>query len=157
MNCFNLTDTNSKELDVGLDFFARFDNIYVSSKISTTDQIEELKKIGITEVIDLKMVGESGFNDQECFEAAGIKYYSMPVQNLDDVDLEFLEKFKKIIKENQNKKLVYCMSANRVGAVLSLFFAKICGHPKARALDIALKLGLRKENLINQVKEKLAI
>lgn len=157
MNCFNLTDINLDEPNMGLDFFARFDNIYVSSKITTTDQIEELIELGISEVVDLKLAGESGFNDKESFEAAGIKYYSMPVQNLDDVDFEFLEKFKNIIKENQNKKLVYCMSANRVGAVLSLFFAKICGHPKDRALDIALKMGLRKENLINQVKEKLAI
>ena len=81
-------------------------------------------------------------NDRELFEANNISYYNFPVTNIEKIDFSLLEKIKEILQTHNGNILIYCASANRVGAILSLYLNKICGHPKDRSLNIGTQIGI---------------
>lgn len=155
MNCINLTDITPSIENEYFDFLSRVDNIYIASKINSKEQIEFIKTLDVDLAIDLKEKHETLFRDQKAFEETGIPYVNMPVSNVEKIDFEFLSEFQKLIANHDKKILVYCASGNRVGALLALYFAFICGHPKARAFEVGKKAGMHRENTQTLIWEKL--
>lgn len=129
----------------------RLDNLYIGSKLEDQSQVELMKNLGVTTAIDMKEAGETDFPDEESLKKAGIEYVHFPVGDISNIAFEDLEKLSKAIKTGPGKKLLYCMSGNRVAAVLALQQALVLGHPKKRAFELAQKIGLTK----NDLKEKL--
>lgn len=151
MNNLDLTDIE-ENLDVDfINYMGRVDRIFVSSKIDRVEQIEELKKFQIEMVIDLKEKGETEFDDRKEFENSGIKYQNFPITSFSNLDFDSICQFSKMIESTEKNTLVYCISSNRVGAMMALYLAYKCGHPKKRAFEIGCKLGMTKDEL----KEKI--
>lgn len=155
MKCFNLTNIEENINDQLFNHLTKIDNVYTASKVDTKEQIQFLKDHGVKLAIDLKNQEETDFNEEAEFKAAGIEYYRFPITDISEIDFETLEKFKELFIKTDENKLVFCMSSNRVGALLALYLAQVCGHPKERALDIGIKAGMKREALQLMVKELL--
>ncbi len=153
MNALDLTDLDENIETSSFHHFSRVDNIFCSSKIADENQIVELKKYDIKKVIDLKLEDETPFNDRERITRSGLDYIYFPVSDLENIDFESLQRFSEHIESSDHNILIYCMSANRVGAMLSLYLSKICGHPKKRAIEIGSKMGMKRESLQEKLKE----
>lgn len=157
MKCLNLTDIQFDLPKGQFDHFMRVDHLHIGSKVDSLDQINFLKSIGIKNVIDLKSKEETSFNDKDEFQKAGISYFNIPITNIIDLNYEVLQKFGKLISKNESKTLVYCMSGNRVGAILALNACFVCGHPKKRALEFGERVGMKNPNikaLVSQLLEE---
>lgn len=146
MKCFNLTDIQIDIPKNRFDHFIRVDHLYIGSKVSCLEQIDFLKSIGIKKVIDLKSSDETSFNDKEEFEKVGISYLNLPITNIAEIEFEEVQQFGNLINQNEDNILIYCMSGNRVGALLALNSCLVCGHPKKRALEFGQKIGMDNPN-----------
>ncbi len=146
MKCLNLTDIQFDLPKNQFDHLIRVDHLYIGSKVDNSEQIEFLKSIGVKNVIDLKSTGETSFNDKEIFEKADIAYFNLPITDIAELEFEKLQKFGNLISQDEGKTLVYCMSGNRVGALLALNACFVCGHPKKRALDFGERVGMKNPN-----------
>ena len=151
MGNINLTDIEPVVQGSPFEHFARIDNLYVASKLSSEDQIKYLQEKGIKIAIDMKERGETDFPDEEALKKAGIRYHHFPVSDINDLDFDTLSELSRILNKDRGAKLLYCMSGNRVGAALALQQSLVCGHPKQRAFDAACKIGLTKEELKEKV------
>lgn len=158
MKQINLTDIEIDIEGIDLDFLIRVDNFYFASQIGKKDQIVQLEKLGIKNAIDLKESSETKFKDSNEFENSPINYVHFPIKDLSIIDFGLLSKFSDLLNNLRGKTLIYCMSGNRVSAIFSLYLSLICGHPKRRCVDFALKTGLTNENaqkfLLNTLKCK---
>ncbi len=153
MNKLDLTDIEESIEINGFNHFSRVDNIFCSSKITDEKQVSDLKKFNIKKVVDLKLEDETSFDDQKVMTSNGLNYIHFPVSSFDSIAFENLQKFSEYIESSDQNILVYCMSSNRVGAMLSLYLAKICGHPKKRAIEIGTKMGMKRESLQEKIME----
>lgn len=133
---------------------SRVGDCYIASKIESQEQVEFIKSLGVSLAIDLKEIGESEFADQEVFSQHGVEYAHFPVSDVSSLEFEDLCRFEKLLGSTSGPKLIYCMSGNRVAALLALKLVLVCGHPKQRALDLAKKVGLIKEGLIQKVQAR---
>lgn len=157
MKCLNLKDIDTNISKNNFDHFLRVDHIYIGSKVDSSEQIEFLKSIGVKNVVDLKFSGETSFNDKEEFERMGINYFNLPITDIAELKFEELQEFGNLISQSEGKTLVYCMSGNRVGAILALNSCLVCGHPKKRALEFGEKIGLKNpktKEVISELLEK---
>lgn len=146
MKCLNLTDI---ELNLALDkfkHFVRVDHLYISSCLKNQEQVLFLKSLNIKNVIDLKSPDETTFKDEKEFEKSEINYINIPIVNIDELKFEQLTYFGSLINKGRGKTLIYCMSGNRVSALLALNSCLICGHPKKRALEFGEKVGMKDFN-----------
>lgn len=150
MNNVNLTDIETIK-ESSFCCLYRLDNLFIGSKLTEESQLSVMQKLGVKTAIDMKEKGESDFPDEEKLNKFGIIYHHFPISDLSQVSLEDLRRLTILIKSSPGKKLLYCMSGNRVAAVIALQQALVFGHPKQRALNLAQKIGLTKEPL----KEKL--
>ena len=157
MKCLNLTDIQFDFPDKQFEHFLRVDHLFIGSKIDNSKQIDFLKSMDIKTVIDLKFREETLFDDEKEISKAGINYHHLPIKSFIDFEFEKLQRFGQLISKNEKKILVYCMSGNRVGALLALNACFVCGHPKKRALEFGEKVGMKNINtkvLISELLEK---
>ena len=133
------------------------DRILVGSKIDEYSQIELLKTKGIELAIDFKSPDETNFDDESAFNSADIAYLNFPVSQIDLVTQEDLCFLKNKIEEFNGNVFLYCMSANRVGAIISLILAEVIGHSKKRSLRIGSEVGMTKDLLKQKVMDRLLI
>lgn len=141
MRSLNLTDIDFHMPSNKFNHFVRVDNLYIGSKVFTTEQINFLQEINIKTVIDLKEAHETKYNDKDEFSKHGFKYLNFPIRDFRELDFKKLQAFSKLTNNNE-KVLIYCISGNRAAAVLALQSCLICGHPKQRSFDFAEKIGL---------------
>lgn len=157
IRCLNLSDIHVESEKMGLDHLTRVDHLYIGSKINSSEQVDYLKSLDIKTVIDLKSCDETTFNDEQVFKEAGLKYFNLPISNLADLKFDDLKELSDLINDGQHKTLIYCGSGNRAGAILALSSCLICGHPKQRAIDFGLKVGIKSsetKDLIIKILEK---
>ena len=145
MRCVDLTDVEKRLPNSLFDYLSRVDHIFISSKIESVEQIDFIKNLGVTTVID--------FNDAEEFHNNGIKYKNIPISGVSDFTQENLQEFSELIKNSSGKILLYCKSGNRAVALLTLNSCLVCGHPKRRALEIREKLDFENTDLQKSVKQ----
>jgi protein tyrosine phosphatase (PTP) superfamily phosphohydrolase (DUF442 family) len=155
LNTLDLTDIDQKIDTNEFESIVRIDDMFFASKVTNKDQVNYLKNASIQLVVDLKNPDETDFDDEVMFTKAGIKYLSFPISNIEDVTFEMLCSLKKEIESSDGNKLIYCMSANRVGAVFTLLLSEVLGHPKERSFEFGCKVGMNKEGLMEKVRSRI--
>lgn len=154
MISFDLTDFQNLS-GLYIDQLTRVDNIYFGSKICTIEQVQFINSLDIKTVIDLKQASETDFDDKSAFQTVKINYVSFPISNFDEVNYDDLKKLKSVFEIMKGPYLIYCMTSNRVGALMALYLCYICGHPKKRAFDFGKRIGMKKERLVEEIKNQL--
>jgi protein tyrosine phosphatase (PTP) superfamily phosphohydrolase (DUF442 family) len=155
MKCLNLSDIELNLDQQEFDHLVRIDHVLVGSKLSNEKQVSFLKNLGVEMAIDLKAEGETSFNDKEAIEKNDIEYVHFPVNDLENLGFSCLQEFAKLVNYKNKKIFIYCMSGNRVGALMALNAALVCGHPKSRALELGERLGMNKSALQEKVQKIL--
>ncbi len=154
MISFDLTDYKNLSNDK-FDTLIRVDNLYFGSKVTSKEQVENIYSLGVKTVIDLKRSDETSFNDKEEFENFGIQYINFPISDLDKIKFADLETLRVILDNLKYPCLMYCMSSNRVGALMALYLCFICGHQKQRAISFGKKIGMKKVSLIKEIENRV--
>jgi protein tyrosine phosphatase (PTP) superfamily phosphohydrolase (DUF442 family) len=147
----DLTDLQEEISDKGFSHLSRVGPVFIGSKVESEEHAQQILELDIDLAIDLKNKGETPLDDQVAFEKIGITYHNIPISDLSQLTFEDIQHFSELIKSSQKNVLVYCMSGNRVSALLALYFSLALGHPKNRSLEIAEKLGLTKAPLKEKV------
>lgn len=155
MKELNLIDFKELDNNMGFENIVMAGELLFASKITDRKQVDELKKLGVENAIDLKQPGETDFDDQGEFESVGINYINFPISQISELDFDRVEEFSKILTKLQGKTIIYCMSANRVGALFALYAFLICGHPRSRSIDFGRRVGMSREQLVDTVSQHL--
>jgi uncharacterized protein (TIGR01244 family) len=109
------------------------------------EALTELKKAGITTVIDLRPAEETPQRDERAeAEAAGLKFEALPINGRAGLTRENVVAFDALLKKHADEPtLAHCSSSNRVGALMALRAAWLQGRPVKEALEIGEKAGLK--------------
>ncbi|WP_442505511.1 hypothetical protein SH528x_004302 [Novipirellula sp. SH528] len=96
----------------------RFGNVILAGQ-PNQDLFSEFKQRGITTVLTLREPVELEWDEKQVTEAAGLRFFQLPVQGPDDLSPEMFDKSLEIIRtaKDDAKVLVHCAAASRVGAV----------------------------------------
>ena len=101
-----------------------------------------LKALGFATIVDLRSPAEGAGAEQQAAAAAGLRYVNIPVTGGVPTDAQVAE-FARIVEDpNTAPLLVHCASANRVGAMWTLYRVRQ-GIPLAIALEEGRTAGLR--------------
>jgi len=104
--------------------------------------IPVLKALGFATIVDLRGPAEGAGGEKQAAEAAGLRYVNIPVTGGIPTDAQVAE-FARVIEDPNNAPLlVHCASANRVGAMSTLYRVRQ-GIPLAIALEEGRTAGLR--------------
>jgi uncharacterized protein (TIGR01244 family) len=114
------------------------------------DAVRKLKEMGFRTVINLRMPQEGIEKDREAVEAQGLSFVSVPVTPV-TFSAKDVEAVAKVLDDRDaGPTLLYCSSANRVGAVWTVYEVK-----KGKSLDEALaegkKIGLKSPAMLDAV------
>lgn len=122
----------------------RCGDILLAGQPSEQD-LKLLAQSGYKTVITLRAAGEVAWNEKQVAEAAGMTYLSLPISSPDDITDELLQKISDELKKSsaQNKVLLHCASANRVGAVWTVHRVLNGRLASEEALQEAKVVGLR--------------
>jgi len=157
LNNIDLTNIDELKKKGSFEKLTWLDNLLIGSKIEDISQLDILKLNNIQFAIDFKEKNETSFDDQSAFESYGINYLNFPVSDINDLSFEDLCFLKREIEKYPGKKFLYCRSANRVGAIISLMLAEVIGHARQRSYRVGCQIGLNNEGLMNKVKNRLSI
>ena len=103
--------------------------------------IGELKAAGYAAVVDLRSPDEGTNEERRAVEAAGLRYFNIPVTGLPSGAQ--VVQFSHVLGDRADLPvLVHCASGNRVGAMWALYRAK-SGVPAATAMEEGRHIGLR--------------
>jgi protein tyrosine phosphatase (PTP) superfamily phosphohydrolase (DUF442 family) len=104
---------------------------------------------GFRSVLSLRGPGEGiDLNKERALvEKTGLRYFNIPVLS-SAPRAEQADEFIKLVKEQSNRPmLINCASANRVGAFMMIYRVLEQGWSQEKALEEALKIGLRGDEL----------
>ncbi|EMI19148.1 hypothetical protein RMSM_03920 [Rhodopirellula maiorica SM1] len=96
----------------------RFGNVILAGQ-PDRELFSEFKQRGITTVLTLREPVELEWDEKQVAEAAGLRFFQLPVQGPDDLSTEMFDQSLQIIRsaKDDEKVLVHCAAASRVGAV----------------------------------------
>jgi uncharacterized protein (TIGR01244 family) len=98
--------------------------------------IPALKALGFATIVDLRGPDEGAGAEKQAVEAAGLRYINIPVTDGIPTDAQVAE-FARVVEDANNAPLlVHCASANRVGAMWTLYRVR-----QGIAVSIALEEG----------------
>ena len=104
---------------------------------------------GFHSVLSLRALGE-GIDltkERSLVEKNGLRYFNIPVVS-SAPRAEQADEFIRLVKEKSNHPmLINCSTANRVGAFMMIYRVLEQGWSEEKALDEALKIGLRGDEL----------
>ena len=104
---------------------------------------------GFRSILSLRAAGE-GIDltkERALVEKTGLRYFNIPVVSTAP-RVEQADEFIRLVKEKSNHPmLINCASANRVGAFMMIYRVVEQGWSEEKALDEALKIGLRGDEL----------
>ena len=130
----------------GIQNFLKINTEFCSGGQPTLAQLADLKAQGITTVINLRTVGENGFDapaEEAEVKKLGMKYFHIPVANAGPKD-EQADEFLKVTDDAKNRPVfIHCGSANRVGAFFMIRRVLRDGQTFDAAKAEATKIGLR--------------
>lgn len=145
----------AKALAVLPNFAVQTHTLSTSGKLQAGD-VAVVAEAGIRHVINLRPDSETPeFNDVAAVRDAGLQYHSLPIRGAQDLTVENVARFDRLITEvGEQATLIHCSSSNRVGAMQALRAAWIQG----RSTDIALAEGRRwgLKGLEAEVRDRLA-
>lgn len=111
--------------------------------------VAEVQALGFTTIIDLRTPAEGTALEKAEVEAAGLRYFNIPVARGAPSDKQVRE-FSALIEDATNYPvLVHCVSANRVGAMWTLYRV-MRGVPFSIAVEEGRTVGLKpkRENAV---------
>jgi uncharacterized protein (TIGR01244 family) len=131
----------------GIQNFLKINTEFCTGGQPTTAQLAELKAQGITTIINLRTVGENGFDapaEEAEIKKLGMKYVHIPVSNQAGPKDEQADEFLKVTDDAKNRPVfIHCGSANRVGAFFMIRRVLRDGMTFDAAKTEAQKIGLR--------------
>jgi protein tyrosine phosphatase (PTP) superfamily phosphohydrolase (DUF442 family) len=125
------------------------DDSFATGGQPTENAFAKVAASGFRSVLSLRTSGE-GIDlkkERSLVEKTGLRYFNIPVVS-SAPRAEQAEEFIKMVKEKSNHPmLINCASANRVGAFMMIYRVLEQGWSEQKALDEALKIGLRSDEL----------
>jgi protein tyrosine phosphatase (PTP) superfamily phosphohydrolase (DUF442 family) len=125
------------------------DNNFATGGQPSEQAFAKVAASGFHSVLILRAAGE-GIDltkERALVEKAGLRYFNIPVVSTAP-RAEQADEFIKLVKEKSNHPmLINCASANRVGAFMMIYRVVEQGWSEDKALDEALKIGLRGDEL----------
>jgi uncharacterized protein (TIGR01244 family) len=107
-------------------------------------ELVRIRESGVTHVVNARDIGEFEAWDQaELIETLGMTYHRVPIGDTDDLDLEAVRSFDRILSDiGDERALLHCASGNRIGALFALRAAWLQGRNTEEAIDIGQAHGL---------------
>jgi protein tyrosine phosphatase (PTP) superfamily phosphohydrolase (DUF442 family) len=125
------------------------DESFATGGQPTEQAFAKVAASGFRSVLSLRTSGE-GIDlkkERSLVEETGLRYFNIPVVS-SAPRAEQADEFMRLVKEKSNHPmLINCASANRVGAFMMIYRVLEQGWSEQKALDEALKIGLRGDEL----------
>jgi protein tyrosine phosphatase (PTP) superfamily phosphohydrolase (DUF442 family) len=125
------------------------DDNFATGSQPTEQAFAKIADSGFRSVLSLRTSGEdiNLKKERSLVEKTGLRYFNIPVVSTAP-RAEQADEFIKLVKEKSNHPmLINCASANRVGAFMMIYRVVEQGWSEEKALDEALKIGLRGDEL----------
>lgn len=118
-------------------------DLYTAGQPAASDWAP-VRALGVTTVINLRAPGELSDRDEAAeVQAAGMQYVSIPVASADDINDANAKRLHDALNAAPGGVLVHCASSNRAGALLGLEQATYAKLPKADAIELGRKAGMK--------------
>jgi len=135
----------------GLMYLWSVDNLLIAGQ-PQAESFEELKKLGITKVFNMRSENEMDFTfEKEACERLGLEYIQFPLVENGQLIKESCEKLSSMINET-DKWFIHCGSANRIAGWLITYLTKYRKMDFNKACEIAMNNGLSNPAFIEQAK-----
>jgi protein tyrosine phosphatase (PTP) superfamily phosphohydrolase (DUF442 family) len=125
------------------------DDNFATGGQPTEQAFAKVAASGFRSVLSLRAPGE-GIDlkrERSLVEKTGLRYFNIPVVS-SAPRAEQADEFIRLVKEQSNHPmLINCASANRVGAFMMIYRVLEQGWSQEKALEEALKIGLRGDEL----------
>lgn len=145
-------------LDTAGMFQARYatvgDDVFIAGQ-PTERALREMKKLGVTTVINLRMPQEMeriGFDEQKLVAELGMKYVHIPMRGGSGEQAyspQTLRKFAEAMKAADDKVLLHCTIAWRASHIWAAYLIQERGVPDADALAHARAINLMDDHRID--------
>src|SRR6202790_1952872 len=124
-------------------FYKVDDHVYRGAQ-PTDEGFQDLGKIGVKTVIDLRGGGEGRTNEESVVTAAGMKYINVPMTGLTPPSEAEITKILGMLEDGTiGPVFVHCQrGADRTGAVIASYRIEHDGWDSARALKEAMENGM---------------
>ena len=115
------------------------DDFFIAGQ-PTPDALREMKKLGVTTVINLRMPQEMtriGFDEPKLVEELGMKYVHIPMRGSDGENSyspQTLRKFADAMKAAEGKVLLHCTIAWRASHIWAAYLIQEHGIPPMQAI-----------------------
>ncbi|MBK1791221.1 fused DSP-PTPase phosphatase/NAD kinase-like protein [Persicirhabdus sediminis] len=130
------------------------ENVYSGGQ-PTSDQLDQLAKLGVKQIINLRPAGEMEWDELTHAEVLGIDYVSIPVAGKEDISVENAKKFVAALEKHKGEiSFAHCASGNRIGALMAMHAGKVEGKSSDEAIAIGKQWGMTR--LEPAVRELLA-
>ena len=120
----------------------RSGNLIFSGQFSP-DDLKAMKSLGIQRVITLRNEGEINFDEPEAVTGADLKFHRVPFASEEALTDDVFNEVRDLLRDDSQKTLIHCGSANRVGGVWLTYRVLDQGVDVATALAEAKKIGLK--------------
>ena len=125
------------------------DNSFTTGGQPTEQAFAKVAASGFHSVLSLRAPGE-GIDlarERSLVEKTGMRYFNIPVLSSAPQPEQADEFIRRVKDKSNHPMLINCSTANRVGAFMMIYRVLEQGWSEERALDEALKIGLRGEEL----------
>ena len=120
----------------------RSGNLIFSGQFSP-DDLQLMKSLGIQRVITLRNEGETNFDESEAVTGTDLEFHRVPFASEEALTDDIFNEVRDLLRDDSEKTLIHCGSANRVGGVWLTYRVLDQGVDVATALAEAKKIGLR--------------
>lgn len=136
----------------GLMYLWKLDNLYLAGQ-PELNSWNDIKKLGVDIVINLRSETEMDFSDQENkMKELGIESQQFPIIVNGKLDAHNCNKLSNLIEQDKTY-FIHCGSANRVGAWLITYLVFKKGLEFDQAVEIATQSGLTNPGFIDQAED----
>lgn len=111
----------------------------------TEEQFEQLAKLGVKRVIQLRVANEPGSGWEEAkAKALGVDFVRLPIAGAEGITVDNAKKLDAVLKAGGDQPtLLCCASSNRVGALLALKAFHVDGKTADEALAYGRAGGMK--------------
>lgn len=127
----------------------------VSGGQPTAEQLAQAAAAGFKTVINLRMPGERGTDDEAAQVAGfGMEYVALPIPGADGITEKNARELVRLLEVSERPVLLHCGSGNRIGALLALSSYYVDGRSPEEAIQYGLDSGMTRLEPV--VREHLA-
>ncbi len=127
----------------------------VSGGQPTADQLARAAASGYKTVVNLRVPGERGADDEPAqVERLGMAYVALPIDGAEGITEANARELRRLLDGAERPLLLHCGSGNRVGALLALAAYHVDGKSAEESIRYGLDSGLTRLEPV--VRERLA-